>query len=153
MSNSEIITYESADGVTNIETRLENETVCLTEAQRTELFGKGRTTITEHNPHIFSEGELSEDVVCREFRQTTQHGAIEGKNQTKGVKYYTLDVIIPVGDWVKSLQSTKLRQCINFSKFRTKNREKIKNELTEAEKHFIASMENVTKNLNPKKRP
>ena len=152
MSNSEIILYESADGVTKIETGLENETVWLTQAQRPELFGKGRTTITEYNPHIFSEGELSEDVVCREFRQTKQHGAIEGKTQTKSVKYYNLDVIKPVGDWVKSLQSTKLRQCIIFSKFRTKNREKTKNELSEAEKHFIASMESATKNLNPKKR-
>jgi hypothetical protein len=152
MSNSEIITYESADGVTNIETRLENETAWLTQARRTELFGKGRTTITEHNPHIFSEGELSEDVVCREFRQTTKHGAIEGKTQTKSVKYYNFDVIKPVGDRVKSRQGTKYRQGIIFSKFRTKNKEKTKNELSEAEKHFIASMESVTKNLNPKKR-
>lgn len=110
MSNSEIIIYESADGVTKIETRLENETVWLTQAQMAELFGKGRTTITEHIQHIFSEGELTEDVVCREFRQTTQHGAIEGKTQTKSVKYYNLDVIISVGYRVKSLQGTKFRQ-------------------------------------------
>lgn len=110
MSNSEIIIYESADGLTKIETRLENETVWLTQAQMAELFGKGRTTITEHIQHIFSEGELTEDVVCREFRQTTQHGAIEGKTQTKSVKYYNLDVIISVGYRVKSLQGTKFRQ-------------------------------------------
>lgn len=48
MSNSEIIIYESADGVTNIETRLENETVWLTQAQRPELFGKECTTITDN---------------------------------------------------------------------------------------------------------
>jgi hypothetical protein len=153
MSNSEIIIYESADGVTRIETRLENETVWLTQAQMAELFGKGRTTITEHNPHIFSEGQLSEDVVCREFRQTTQHGAIEGKTQTKSVKYYSLDVIISVGYRVKNLQGTKFRQCLIVSNSQTKNRKKTKNELSEAEKHFITSMECVTTNLNPKKRP
>lgn len=153
MSNSEIIIYESADGVTQIETRLENETVWLIQAQRPELFGKGRTTITEHNPHIFSEGELSEDVVCREFRQTTQHGANQGKTQTKSVKYYNLDVIISVGYQVKSLQGTKYRQCLVFKSSQTKSREKTRNELSEAEKHFKASMESVTKNLNPKKRP
>lgn len=152
MSNSEIIIYESVDGVTKIETRLENETAWLTQAQRTELFGKGRTTITEYNPHTFSEGELSEDVVCREFRQTTQHGAIEGKTQTKSVKYYNFDVIIQVGYRVKSLQGTKFRQCLIVKSSQTKNRMKTKIELSEAEKHFIASMESATKNLNPKKR-
>jgi hypothetical protein len=48
MSNSEIILYESADGVTKIETRLENETVWLNQAQMAELFGKGRSTITDN---------------------------------------------------------------------------------------------------------
>ena len=45
------------------------------------LFEKGRTTITEHIRNIFEEGELDEKVVCRKFRHTTQHGAIEGKTQ------------------------------------------------------------------------
>jgi hypothetical protein len=49
-------------------------------------------------------------MVCREFRHTTQHGAIEGKTQEKTVKYYNLDVIISVGYRVKSLQGTKFRQ-------------------------------------------
>jgi hypothetical protein len=48
MSNSEIIIYESADGITKIETRLENQTVCLAQAQRSELFDKGRTAITDN---------------------------------------------------------------------------------------------------------
>jgi len=55
-----------------------------------ELFGKGRTTITEHIRNIFKEGELAEKLVCRDFRHTTPHGAIEGKTQTKVVKYYNL---------------------------------------------------------------
>lgn len=73
------------------------------------LFGKARNTITEHIRNIFKERELQEDVVCREFRHTTQHGAIEGKTQEKFVKYYNLDVIISVGYRVKSHQGTQFR--------------------------------------------
>lgn len=108
--SSEIIIYQTEDGATKIQTRLENETVWLTQAQMAELFGKGRTTITEHIQNIFTEGELIETMVCREFRHTTQHGAIEGKTQEQLVKYYNLDVIISVGYRVKSLQGTKFRQ-------------------------------------------
>lgn len=107
---SEIIIYQSDDGLTKIQTRLEEETVWLTQAQMAELFQKGRSTITEHINNIFKEGELQEDLVCRNFRHTTQHGAIDGKTQEKAVKYYNLDVIISVGYRVKSLQGTKFRQ-------------------------------------------
>lgn len=74
-----------------------------------QLFGKGRTTITEHIGNIFKEGELKEEKVCRKFRHTTQHGAIEGLLQTQEVKYYNLDVIISVGYRVKSRQGTMFR--------------------------------------------
>lgn len=107
---SDIIIYQSDDGSTRIETRLENETVWLTQAQMAELFQKGRTTITEHIKHIFEEGELEEILVCRNFRHTTQHGAIKDKTQEREVKYYNLDVIISVGYRVKSHQGTKFRQ-------------------------------------------
>lgn len=107
--NTEIIIYQSEDGQTKIQTRLENETVWLTQAQMAELFGKGRSTITEHIGNIFKEGELKEDLVSRNFRHTTQHGAIEGKTQEKEVKYYNLDIIISVGYRVKSIQGTKFR--------------------------------------------
>ena len=65
------------------------------------MLNKGRATISEHISNIFKEGELEEKVVCRKFRQTTQHGALEGKTQSKDVKYYNLDVIISVGYRVK----------------------------------------------------
>lgn len=110
MSKSEIIIYSSEDGLIKIQTRLENETVWLTQAQIATLFGKGRTTITGHIQNIFKECELDENVVCREIRHTTQHGALEGKTQEQQVKIYNLDVIISVGYRVKSLQGTKFRQ-------------------------------------------
>ena len=74
-----------------------------------ELFGKARSTVAEHIKNIFEEGELVEEVVCRNFRHTTVYGAISGKTQEKTVKYYNLDVIISVGYRVKSPQGTKFR--------------------------------------------
>lgn len=96
----EMIIYQSDDGV-KLDVRLENKTVWLNVEQIAELFNKGRSTINEHILNIFKEGELDEKVVCRKFRQTTQHGAMAGKPQSKEVKYYNLDVIISVGCRVK----------------------------------------------------
>ncbi len=108
-TSSDIIIYQVHDGEIKIETRLEDETVWLTQAQMSVLFGKGRSTISEHIRNIFSEGELEEKVVCRDFRQTTQHGAVVGKTQVRDVTMYNLDVIISVGYRVKSLRGTQFR--------------------------------------------
>ena len=107
--NDEIVIYQSEDGNIKVDVLFQDETVWLTQEQMALLFGKGRTTITEHISNIFSEGELQEELVCRKFRHTTQHGAIEGLSQTKEVKYYNLDVIISVGYRVKSRQGTMFR--------------------------------------------
>jgi hypothetical protein len=109
MNNGEIVLYQNQDGQIKLDVRLEDETVWLTQAQIAVLFGKGRTTITEHIQKVFAEGELEEIMVCRDYRHTTQHGAIEGKTQDKIVKYYNLDVIISVGYRVKSPQGTQFR--------------------------------------------
>jgi hypothetical protein len=109
LPNSEIIIYQTPAGNIKIDVRLEEETVWLTQEQIATLFGKARTTVTEHIQNIFKEGELEEVVVCRNFRHTTQHGAIQGKTQETTVKYYNLDVIISVGYRVKSPQGTQFR--------------------------------------------
>ncbi len=105
----ELVIYQSEDGNVKVDVLFQDETVWLTQEQMAMLFAKGRTTITEHIANIFSEGELNEEVVCRKFRHTTQHGAIEGLSQTKEIKYYNLDVIISVGYRVKSRQGTMFR--------------------------------------------
>jgi hypothetical protein len=92
MNNSEILIYQNSEGSIKIDVRLEEETVWLTQAQMAELFGKGRTTITEHIQNVFKEGELDEKVVCRNFRHTTQHAAIAGKTKEVEVNGYNLDV-------------------------------------------------------------
>jgi len=106
----EIILYQCEDGSVQIDVKIENETVWLTQEQMATLFGKGRSTITEHISHIFEEGELDEKVVCRSFRQTYKHGAIESKTQEREVKHYNLDVVISVGYRVRSAQGTRFRQ-------------------------------------------
>ena len=76
-----MIIYQSDEGV-KLDVRLENKTVWLNIEQIAQLFNKGRATISEHISNIFKEGELDEKVVCRKFRQTTHHGALEGKTQS-----------------------------------------------------------------------
>lgn len=107
--NSEILIYTNPEGNIKIDVRLEDETVWLNQEQLATLFGKGRSTITEHINNVFKEGELNEEVVCRFFRLTTPHGAMPGKTQENNVKHYNLDVIISVGYRVKSTQGTQFR--------------------------------------------
>ncbi len=107
---NEIIIYEGDNGAPRIEVHISDETVWLSQEQIAELFDKGRSTIAEHILNIFKEGELDEKVVCREFRRTTEHGAIQGKTQEVSVKHYNLDVIISVGYRVSSIQGTRFRQ-------------------------------------------
>lgn len=101
---SEIIIYQSEDGQTKIQTRLENESVWLTQAQITVLFGKAKSTISEHIKNVFEEGELDKMATVRNFRTTASDG------KTYNTNFYNLDVIISVGYRVKSLQGTKFRQ-------------------------------------------
>ena len=100
---SQFLIYQAEDGKTRLDVRLENETVWLAQEQMEELFDKGRTTITEHLKNIFSEEELDEKSVCREFRRT----GTDSKEYT--VKHYNLEVIISVGYRVKSVRGTQFR--------------------------------------------
>jgi hypothetical protein len=109
MTNSEIIIYQNTDGNIRLDVRLEDETVWLSQEHMARLFGKSKKTISEHIRNIFAESELDEKVVVRNFRTTTQHGAMAGKTQSREVQFYNLDVIISVGYRVKSLQGTQFR--------------------------------------------
>ena len=102
--SSEIIIYTTQDGRTKLQVNLQDETVWLTQDQMAILFGKSRSTVTEHIHNVFKEGELEEESVCRNFRRT----GTDGKEYS--VKYYNLDVIISVGYRVKSLQGTQFRK-------------------------------------------
>lgn len=113
LPSQQMIVFQTPDGLTKLNVEINDETVWLTQEQMSLLFGKGRTTITEHISNIFQEGELQEQLVCRRFRRTTQHGAVKGLLQNKEVKCYNLDVIISVGYRVKSIRGTQFRQWAN----------------------------------------
>ena len=105
-----LIIYQSNDGDVSFNVKILDETIWLTQEQMAKLFDKNRRTVNEHIGNIFKENELQEEVVCRKFRHTTQHGAIKGLEQNVNVKYYNLDVIISVGYRVKSQRGTQFRQ-------------------------------------------
>jgi len=88
---------------------LKDETIWATQKQMAELFGVDRSVISRHLKNIFETEELDKKVVCANIALTTQHGAIEGKTQTKQVKFYNLDAIIAVGYRVNSKKATNFR--------------------------------------------
>ena len=102
MNNSNILIYQTEDGQTKIQTRLEEETVWLSQEQMSELFQKSRSTINEHIKNIYKENELEEVVTMKKFGNS--------EFAKKPTNFYNLDVIISVGYRVKSLQGTKFRQ-------------------------------------------
>jgi prophage maintenance system killer protein len=112
-SKGEIILYQTADGKTNIDVKLENETVWLSQAQMAVLFETTKQNISLHVNNVFKEGELEKKVVVKESLITTHHGAIPEKTQTSKVSYYNLDVIISVGYRVKSQRGTQFRIWAN----------------------------------------
>lgn len=90
----EIVLYQSEDGNVKVDVLFQDETVWLTQEQMAQLFGKGRTTITEHIGNIFKEGELDEEKSIRKIGISDF--------STKPTNFYNLDVIISVGYRVKS---------------------------------------------------
>ena len=101
--HDEIVIYQSEDGQIKVDVLFENETVWLTMEQMCLLFGKAKSTISEHIKNIFTEGELQHDSVVRFFRTT----ASDGKEYL--VSHFNLDVIISVGYRVHSHQGTQFR--------------------------------------------
>ena len=100
---SQILIYQTEDGLTKISVKLEDENIWLSIDQMAALFGRDKSTISRHIKNIFREGELQQNSVVANFATTASD------NKTYQVDYYNLDVIISVGYRVKSIQGTKFR--------------------------------------------
>lgn len=109
---NEIVLFENQD--VKLEVNMQDETVWLTQSQMAQLFDRDRTVITRHINNIFKSAELNKEEVCAKFAHTTEHGAIQGKTQTRELDYYNLDMIISVGYRVNS------KKGIIFRKWATK---------------------------------
>ena len=110
--NNQIIIYQTEDGQTQVDVRMENDMIWLTRQQIAVLFGRDYKTIIKHINNALKE-ELADSVVVAKFANTTQQGAIEGKTQTHEVDYFNLEVITSVGYRVKSKRGVQFRQWAN----------------------------------------
>ena len=106
MNENQIVIYQTEDGQTQIDVRLENETVWLTQAQMVELFQTTKQNVSLHVGNVFKEGELVQEATVKEYLTVQNEG---NRKVTRKVKYYNLDVIISVGYRVKSKRGTEFR--------------------------------------------
>ena len=106
ITQGELLLYQDENGSTQIEVRLENENVWLTQAQLVTLYQSSKANVSEHIKHIFEEGELEEMATVRKFRTVQKEGSRE---VTREVVHYNLDLIISLGYRIKSHIATKFR--------------------------------------------
>ncbi|MBR6560267.1 MAG: virulence protein RhuM/Fic/DOC family protein [Alistipes sp.] len=110
MGKGEIIIYQSSDGQTELDVRLEGDSVWLSQAQLSSLFNSDRTSVGRHIRNIYKSGELEENATCAFFAQVQQ----EGKRTVKRtIPYYNLDIVISVGYRVNSKRATQFRIWAN----------------------------------------
>lgn len=105
-NKGDIIIYQTEDGLTKIDVKIEKETVWLNQQQMAILFQSSRTNVVEHIKHIYEEGELSVESTCRNFRQVRKEGSREVSRE---IPFYNLDMIISLGYRIKSAIATQFR--------------------------------------------
>ena len=108
MNTGEIILYQTSDGQTAIDVRLENETIWVTQKQIAELFGTKRPAITKHLKNIFASGELEEKSTC----SILEHMGNDGRQHYQ-TTFYNLDAVLSVGYRVNSKNATQFRIWAN----------------------------------------
>lgn len=106
-NESEFILYTTSNGEVRLDVLVLDETIWLTQEGMQELFGKAKSTISEHIKNVFDEGELERDPTVRKFRTVQTEGLRE---VTRDLEYYNLEIIISVGYRVKSPRGTQFRK-------------------------------------------
>ena len=109
-NNSSIILYQSEDGQTHVDVRMENDTVWLTQAQMAELFETDRTSIVRHINNIYKTEELEREATCAKIAQVQMEG---NRTVTRQIPFFNLDMIISVGYRVNAKRGVKFRQWAN----------------------------------------
>ena len=110
MKEDRIVIYQTEDGQIQIDVRLENETVWLTQAQMAELFQTDRTSIVRHINNIYKVEELDREATCAKITQVQTEGK---RRVSRNIPYFNLDMIISVGYRVNSKRGIKFRQWAN----------------------------------------
>ena len=110
MKEDKIVIYQTEDGQIQIDVRLENETVWLTQAQMAELFQTDRTSIVRHINNIYKVEELDREATCAKITQVQTEGK---RRVSRNIPYFNLDMIISVGYRVNSKRGIKFRQWAN----------------------------------------
>lgn len=105
-SYGEIVIYQTEDGLTNIEIKIEDETVWLSQQQMADLFQTSRTNVVEHIKHIYEEGELDENSTCRNFRQVRKEG---NRDVSREMPFYNLDMLAD-SFWIQKKRTLKLKK-------------------------------------------
>jgi len=156
MTQSQIVLYGTPDGEIKIDTILRNETIWLTQGSMAELFGVQRPAITKHLRNIFASAELDESVVSSILEHTTAHGAIEGKTQTKDVKYYNLDAFLSFNEHELLTNAGKVKAEVakriaeeRYEKFDAKRRTE---EALAADLEDLKELEEIEKRLMERKK-
>lgn len=108
--NNKIVIYQAPDGQTELEVRLQEETMWLTQKQIAELFGTDRTVIVRHIQNIYKTEELEEKATCAKIAQVRQEGK---RTITRELPFYNLDMIFSVGYGVNSKNATAVRRWAN----------------------------------------
>ena len=109
-NNNQIIIYQTDDDQTQIDVRMENDTVWLTQAQMAELFQTDRTSIVRHINKIYADDELDRDSTCAKIAQVQKEGQ---RTVRRSIPYFNLDMIISIGYRVNSKRGVKFRQWAN----------------------------------------
>ena len=113
-STAEFLIFMAEGKEDGVQVVYKDETIWCTQKAMATLFDVGVPAISKHLSHIFADGELDKEVVVSKMETTTQHGAIEGKTQTKATDFYNLDATIAVGYRVNSRRATQFRQWCTF---------------------------------------
>lgn len=146
--NGDIIIYQTDDGLTKIDVKVQNETVWLSQQQMAELFNTSRTNVIEHINNIYLEEELDKNSTCQNFRQVRKEG---NRNVTREIPFYNLDMIISLGYRIKVLigaGSISHNQAIEKAKSEYKKYQ-VK-AISPVEKEYLNALKEINRKIEKK---